>query len=432
MAELKDFVDVQIARQTQTVATTAFNIPAFLAAHSRFPERSRKYGSLKAVGEDFDETSPVYIAATQYFGQKLKPSTIVIGRKQVPGVDGSIANVADNTLYSVKINDTEFVTTSGVGATDDAIVAALKVEFDAAPVEGINFTDNLDGTFTITTVDPADGVGVSASINVTLVDQVSTESWSDAIQALEGSDNSWIVLNTETHDGEDIKEIAGVIQAREKLYGYSTQLAALKTSATGHFAAELKALGYDKTFGMWNSRADTTYPECAWTGYQIQPLPGSNTWKFKGLVGVYADTGFTTQQYANLEENNLATYESIAGVSATTGSQVASGEYIDVMLGVLWLTARIREAIWFRQVNSDKIPYTNPGKTIIEATLRSVLATAVRNGFLDDNPTIVVVAPDVLTVDQNTRTGRVYDSVTFEGRLAGAIEKVGIRGTVYA
>ena len=91
------------------------------------------------------------------------------------------------------------------------------------------------------------------------------------------------------------------------------------------------------------------------------------------------------------------------------------------MIGVLWLTARMRERIWFRLVNTSKIAYTAAGVSIIEAEVRAQIQEGIRNNFLADSPAPVISVPDVLAVDPNLRATRTLEDLSFEARLAGAI-----------
>lgn len=431
MTVLTDIIQVQISRETQAVSRAAFNIPLFLAEHTTFSERARTYTSFSAIAEDFNSGTSVYEAAARYFGQELVPATVVIGRKQIDGVVGSISPVSNNTEYSVTINGVAVKATSDADATAVEIAAALKAAFDiAVGITGVNFVDNLDGTFDVDVVTPGSAWSITSSSNVTLTNKASTESWPDAIDAVEFENSQWIALNAETHEDADILAIAEVIEAREKVYITSTSSAAAKTAVTTDIISQLKDLGYQKTAIMWKGDADENYPECAWTAYQIQPLPGSNTWAHKTLTGTSVDK-LTGTETTNLKNKNANTYESIGGVNATTGGKMVGGEYIDIMIGVLWLTARMRERIWFRMVNSSKIAYTNAGIAIIEAEVRAQLQEGIRNNFLADSPSPVIFVPDALSVDPNLRATRVLEDLTFEARLAGAIHFVTIRGSVF-
>jgi hypothetical protein len=300
----------------------------------------------------------------------------------------------------------------------------LKAAVDAQVlITGVTFTNNLDGTFDIDAVVPGSDWSVKASPNLTLNKKASVESWSDALTAVEASNNQWIALNAENHTDAVILELAEAIEAREKVYITSTSSAAVKTAVTTDIASQLKDLGYQKTALMWKADADQNFPECAWTGYQIQPLPGSNTWAYKTLTGTSVDKLSPTET-VNLNSKNVNTYENIGGVNATVNGKMAGGEWIDTMIGILWLTARMRERIWFRLVNTSKIAYTAAGISIIEAEVRAQLQEGIRNNFLADSPAPVITVPDVLSVDPNLRATRTLEDLSFEARLAGAIDKL--------
>lgn len=100
------------------------------------------------------------------------------------------------------------------------------------------------------------------------------------------------------------------------------------------------------------------------------------------------------------------------------------------MVGVSWTRSRMQEGIWFVLANSSKVPYTAAGISQIETQVRKVLAEGIRNGLYTSNPAPVITVPNAATVDTNLRATRTLDAIEFEARLAGAIEKVVIRGTV--
>lgn len=264
----------------------------------------------------------------------MAPAKIVIGRKQVDGVTGAIATVSNSTEYKLTVVGTDGVEkvvtiTSASSATAANIITALKTAFDTAAPVGVTMTNNGDSTFSIDLVSAGSAWSVKSSSNIALTKKASTETWPDAIAAVEQANNEWIALNTSTHTDSDILAIAGAIEAREKVYITSTSAAAVKSSVTTDIASQLKALGYQKTAIMWKADADTAYPECAWTGYQLQYTPGSNTWAYKTLTGTAVDT-LTSSETTNLLSKNVNTYESIGGVNATTNGKMVGGEYIDL------------------------------------------------------------------------------------------------------
>lgn len=317
---------MQISRETSPVSRAGFNTPLFIATHSAFKERARVYNSLAAVAEDFSSTSKVYTAASRMFGQELSPSQIVIGRRQISQYVVNVQNVLNSTQYRVNINDTDYTYTSDSDTSALEIVAGLKASYEVTPFEGITFTDNLDGTFVInSSVDWS----FRAGNNLVASAAPSTETWVDALAAVEAENNNWFGLTIESHVEADVLAVAAAIEGRKKIFGTSTQDAAVKTSGDTDVLAKLKALGYDKTFCIFSETADTAYPECALMAYQLQEQPGSNTWAYKDLTGVPVSKLSSTAS-TNIANKNGITFEEIGGARATTEGKMVGGEYIDL------------------------------------------------------------------------------------------------------
>lgn len=90
MSNINEIVQVTITKETTAIARAAFGIPAIIAEFlssdvkvgaTAFTERTRSYNSLSAVGVDFDTTTRIYKAAAAMFSQPVRPSKIIIGRK---------------------------------------------------------------------------------------------------------------------------------------------------------------------------------------------------------------------------------------------------------------------------------------------------------------------------------------------------------------
>lgn len=426
MTQLTDIIDIQISRETAAVAQTNFNVPLFVSSHLSFKERARTYSSLLAVAEDFAVTDTAYIAATRLFGQAIKPSNIVIGRRQIPGATLNVGVVTVNTSYIMTVSDVPITYTSVVGDTAADIIAGLKTAYEVSPVAGVTFKDNLDGTATLTSTTDW---SLKSTANMTVAAQPPTEAWGATIDAVQSVDDTWYVVTIESHTDEDILAVAANIEAKKKAFATSTSSAAVKGNGDTDVFTKLRDLGYQRTFGLYSATADAEYPECAWVGYQLQEQPGSNTWAYKTLSGVTV-SNLSDTEAKNIQAKNGNTYERIGGLNTTTGGKMFGGEWIDVMVFVDWLEQRMKERLWFRMANSKKIPYTSAGAAIIEAEIRAQLNDGIRAGGLADSPSPTVNVPDVLSVSANMRAQRIFEGITFEARLAGAIHFVKIRGTV--
>lgn len=426
MTRLTDIIEINISRETAAVAQTNFNIPLFISAHTNFQERARVYSSLLAVADDFASSDSAYIAAQKLFGQALVPANIVIGRRQIPGATVSVGTVTIGTTYTLTINGQAFNYTAITADTGIKIATGLKAAYTVTPITGVTVTDNLDGTLTIaSTVDWS----LRVSNSLTKAAQPSTEAWADAGTAVASVNNTWYAATIESHVTSEVLNFAAWIEAQKKIFGTSSQATDIKTSVTSDLFSQLKALGYQRTFGIYSATANTEFPECALIGYQLQEQPGSNTWEYKTLSGVTVSTLSDTES-VNIKNKSGVTYESVGGASSTTGTKMFGGEWIDVMVFVDWLQARMTERLWFRMKNSKKIPYTDAGAAIIESEIRAQLNDGIRAGGLANSPAPTVTIPPVLAVSPNLRAQRIFEGIKFEARLAGAIHFVKISGTV--
>lgn len=426
MTVLTDIIEINISRETAAVAQTNFNVPLFISAHTNFAERARTYSSLTAVAEDFSPSDTAYVAAQKLFGQVLKPSQIVIGRRLIPSSTVSVSAAVVGT-YTMTINEVPFTFVASGSPTTVDIAAGLKAAYDVTPITGVTVTDNLDGTLTVASATV--GYSLTVTSNMTQANQPSTESWVTSINEITVVNNTWYALMIESHVEADVLAVAGQIEGMKKVFATSSQSADIKTTSTTDTFSKLQDLGYQRTFGMYSATADLEFPEAAWVGYQLQEQPGSNTWAYKSLSGVTVSTLSDTES-TNIHTKNGTTYETVGGLNSTIGAKMFGGEWIDVMIFVDWLEQRMKERLWSRMANSKKIPYTAAGAAIIEAEIRAQLNDGIRVGGLATSPAPTVEVPDVLSVSVNARAQRIFEGITFEARLAGAIHFVKIAGTV--
>lgn len=425
MTVLTDIIEINISRETAAVAQTNFNVPMFVSAHTRFAERARSYSSLSAVAEDFQPNDTAYVAAQKLFGQVLKPAQIVIGRRLVPSTTINITTVAAGS-YTMTINGQDFTFVALGSDTAITIATGLKAAYDVTPIVDVTVTDNLDGTLT---VESLVGYSLEVSANMSQANSPSVESWVTTINEITTVNNAWYALMIESHAEADVLAVAGQIEGMKKVFATSSSSADIKTTVTTDTFSKLEALGYQRTFGIWSATANTEFPECAWVGYQLQEQPGSNTWAYKALSGVTVSTLSDTES-TNVHNKSASTYENVGGLNSTIGAKMFGGEWIDVMIFVDWLEQRMKERLWSRLANSKKIPYTSAGAAIIEAEIRAQLNDGIRVGGLAASPAPTVDVPDVLSVSVNARAQRIFEGITFEARLAGAIHFVKISGTV--
>lgn len=89
----------------------------------------------------------------------------------------------------------------------------------------------------------------------------------------------------------------------------------------------------------------------------------------------------------------------------------------------------MQEGVYFRLINSLKIPMTNTGLTITENEIRAVFSQAEQNGLVDRGWT--VTTPDVLSIPENMRAQRIAGVFRFDARLQGSVRSVEIAGYLF-
>ena len=445
MTQIEDVVVVNITRETAKITRVGFGTALIFGIHTKFAEDYRVYSNIEAVAEDFIITDEEYLAAAKYFSQALKPEQVMIGKRaaNVSQQDVVTIDTIENAVtYTVTINGTAFDFLSDADATADEITAGLVAAINGG-AEPVSATDNVDGTFdldadvlgeayTLALSDDGGGTDMSSVNSIANVD-VATE-LSD-LQAGGGTDWYFLINTRRTTEAEqlqDIEETADYIEALSapKLYFAGSDQASLKTAVSTDIASILKAKSYDRTVILY-SDDEANYPEAAWIGDGAPHDAGSRTWKFKELVGITPDI-LTSTEIANLNGKNANFYETVSNLNLITSEGVVvGGEFIDVIRGSDKLQVRIGERIFTRLANSEKIPFTTNGITVIESELRAELQISVNEGFISNDPNaITVTVPDIDSIDPADKALRFLQGLEFSAILAGALHKVQIDGTL--
>ena len=345
---LKDIVEVNITRQTTSVAVAAFNVPLILSQFATNKTttaftRARVYGSVAEMASDgWTSSDAVYKIANAIFSQNPSVNKIVVGRKDS--------------------ND----------ATIDAALNAIANENN-------------------------DWYGI-------VVDQALVSSFADVA--------SWV---------ETAKKFA---------IFWITDVNTYDQSKSTDLASVLKLANRNRSAVVWHATpaGGADYPDAAWMGEGFPYEPGTSTWAYKTLNGVTPDTLLASQETA-LKAKNCNYYMTVGGVSITQEGKVASGEYIDIIIGTDWIEARLREAVYSALVNNRKIPYDDTGIAMIEGIVKGVLNEAASKGILQAD-SIAVTVPKYADIPQADKLARKLPDVKFSALYQGAIHSVTINGTI--
>jgi len=425
---LQDVVNVSIVRGTKSITRAGFGRALVLGDNAT---TLGVYANLAEVAAGFSTSDAEYIAARSYFGQERKPRSLLIGPRttKVAQVHTITPTAANNFTYVVTINGVEFSFLSDSDATVNEIVAGLiaLINAGAEPVTA-------SGTTTLILTADVAGNGFTSSVGTNLSKVVTTPSngvAEDILAAVEDSEVAgldWYGLLLTSRNNDDIMNAAATIETMRRIFLTSTQDSDVLTSVTTDVASKLKARAYARTAYLYSADQEN-YPDAAWIGNRFPTDPGSSTWAYKVLAGIAPDK-FSSTQAANLAFKLANTYTTIAGANVTGKGKVAANEWIDTIVFIDWLQAQLEETIFAKLISSEKIPYTDPGVSIIEGLIRGVLDRGIRVGGLAADPAPEVFVPLVADVPEQDRQDRLLPDVTFNATLAGAIHEIEIDGVV--
>jgi len=263
------------------------------------------------------------------------------------------------------------------------------------------------------------------------------KSWADALSAIRKENGDFYAVTTSARTMAEQQEIAGWVEANEKLYCIESGDPTITGKESGDIAAWIKLMNLDRSFVFFHPdcapgengkiTAEDPMPGVAAFGSILTFQPGSATWMFKDFKAVptYAlDTG----EFNTASAKNAMLYCLVAGVPTTFWGKVGSGEYIDIIHGCDWLKARIQNKVFADLKKNKKVPFNDTGIAIVTGALRSALQEGIDVAELLDDYDITV--PSKADVPEDERGKRNLPGVSFTAPVQGAIHTTKIRGNI--
>lgn len=427
-----EIVNVSITADNARVTRVGFGTPLLLAFHTHNVDLIREYSGLdEMVSDSFTSTEAAYLMAQAVFSQEPRPETVKIGRLTTTVVPTKKLTITDATeghhiLLSILTSagtaaDIDYTVLAGATTTTVATAVELLVE----AVTGISSTaSSAEVTVTGTT---GTNFWLYDLQGCEQLDQTITCAPDTDLTAIEIVDSDWYTICCAVESEVNADLIAAWVETRDKLFIAQTS-DDIERQAGGSLMSGWDALGYDNSACIFTENA-SNFLACGWVGKMVPKDPGSATWALKSIDGAVADS-LTTTEIGFIDGDTGNHYTEIAGVSITRKGVVASGEYIDVRMGIHWLKARIAERVFTLLASADKVPYTDPGVALVVAEIRAQLQIAIQKGVLAADPKPTVTAPKVADIDTADKLLRLLPDIKFAGTLAGAIHKANIAGVL--
>ncbi len=447
---LDDIVKVTIDLQTASVSRVGFGTPLIMsteaATDSRFTETAKIYTQLSELTTDgFIASGVTFLKAQSVFSQNPKVSQLVIGKRSnaptmVVTLTPTLPSPLAITTYAVTIGGTiaaeTFAFVTDATPTGDEIVIGLIALINAG-----NQNVVATGTTTLILTAAATPGGSPAAGNPFTVsyDELQFDSQNTtpdpglaadlaAIQGNVDGNDDWYQVYLDSYGSDEILALAGLIETQKKTFLATTSDSDVLLSPITDVGGVLQAADRFRTALIWHKDPHTG-PDSGWGGGQLPTDPGSITWAFKSISGVIPSV-LTPTQDTNLKNKNVNRYTTVNSNNITLDGKMAGGEFIDVVRGIDFITARLQEAVFAELVNLPKIPFTDLGIAIVENAVKGVLQLGVSQDIFAADPEPVVTVPLKADVSTTDVANRLLPDVNFTATLAGAIHAVEIAGVV--
>ncbi len=241
-----------------------------------------------------------------------------------------------------------------------------------------------------------------------------------ALNTLIDTDNDWYFLACSENSNDVVQALSTWIDTQMKMYFVTTQDLSL-----------LELLESEQTVVMYHNDVNAYVAE-GLVSLAATNDPGSLTFKFKTVNGVQA-SDITSAELTKLHQDGGFSYVKKMGVLQTTEGITTNKEYIDVVMGVHYIQAKMEEECMYLAINNNKIPYDNTGIAMLTGVARDVLTRATDMGIILRNDetlkgefTVNITKRE--DTSKNDIANRVYNGIKWTASLAGAIHSGLISG----
>lgn len=446
MSSLDQLINIQISQQTSAVPQASFSIPLIVGPTSPTSGGPAVVYTSPAgmLTNGYTTGSPEYVYALEMFEQPFTPTEFVVAHRAaaVEQIDTlMVATVTTGHAYAFTMNGVVISYTASGGDSYAQILAGLQAAVTSAfptPVVTMVISGSGSGSeLTLTSSVPGQAVTYSA-IDVLLTHVAVTPNYGiqNDINAIIAANDLWYGMCLTQGTDADILQAAALIQSLKKIFIAVSSTSAIATSSSTDIGSVMKAKTYTRSALIFTSEPSEG-KDAGWLGGQLPAVPGSNNWAFKTLVGCTPDNLSANQQsiligdpVAGVAGKNVNIYQTVGGVNITQMGTMASGQFIDITVGVDWLESTLQTNIYTALVQSQKIPYTDIGTSILISAVRAAIDLGITNGLIDGNSPVVISAPSVLSVPSSQRANRIAPTISFSCRLAGAFNAAQVSGTV--
>jgi|SRR6266540_629137 len=437
MGSLGDVVQVSVSLVSGGLSLAGFGTPLVIGGYSKnYPERVRYYTDLTGLAVDFAATTPEYLAAQAIFAQSPHPSRVAVGRCALKPTQRwtitPVTTIQAVQTYAVKIAGVTYSFASDATPTAAEVVTGLIAVVNAATgTHGLTASGTT--TLVLTAVQGAWQQVEVGDVNLLRIVQdhadpgIATDL---AAIALETSD--WYAIVNPWNSTAEVTAIAAWAEANQKLFLAMTQETQVVDTADGSatdIAHSEKGLAHGYTAVLY-APSNGDFLDAGMLGAVLPLDPGSETWALKTIAGVPART-FTATHITNMKAKRCGWNYSISGRNVTEEGKVASSSigFIDMRRFLDWLVQDMQARAFIALATAKKVPYSEAGMTIIQASILASLEAGETVGGLVKGYSSCTI-PKVWAQSPVDRANRYVPGIAWAAQAQGASQTLGIQGVV--
>lgn len=387
----------------------------------------------------------------------LVTGTLTLSLTSPTIIKDSAGTFTAGTIYAT-VNGT---LVSATGTVKDTIMTALAAVIGpstaggTAVLTGISSAIYSNSSHTITVIPQAgypaiitvDYSGITGTMTAGVITQGTESTAATTLNAAMNYDNGWYAIVSALGTTTDPVAIALQLaisawtESNKKIAIHrTTDLVTINTASgsdTTSLAHLTSAASYARTTVIYGGQADTEFPDAVLLGTILTKAPGSYTCMFKTLVGVTADA-LTTTQVTNAHNKKASVYINEA-LDILDNGATASGEWLDIIIGLDWLVSLIQTNVMTVFVNNNKLPYDERGLAAVSGAIAQAMESGISSSLLTKMQKTVsgvvtggyiISMPAISSISSTDKANRVLNNVSVTGFLAGAIHATTINVVV--
>lgn len=412
-------VNVTVSSSPTFPKRKGFGLLNIIGSSLKLPSgnRIRFYSDMDGVAADFSTTDQEFLAATVFFSQSPRATSLAISRRfaaATPGellasvnyqktiatwaaiTTGAFSVTIDSVLRQVSLMDFTGVTTfNGIAAI---IQTRMQVALAGSicVFSGTRFILRSPTTGTASNVSytgvPASGTDIGSLIGSRAVDRgvvtpgFALETITASLSAIQDENQSWYgFMLADTLTDQNVLDAAAWAEARVKVFGFTTRNSnILDQAVTNDLASTLKTSLYSRTFSTWDSddpyQIASAFARAFTVNFNAQN--STITLKFKQLPGT-TPVDITESQRLALVAKNVNYYTTFGDSIMLAEGVMANGTFFDERHGLDWLQNAVETNVFgYLFTRTMKVPQTDRGVAALMQRCEMVGVDAVNNGLL--------------------------------------------------